>query len=273
MKIEKLNENQIRCVLSKEDLESRHIRISELAYGSEKAKALFREMVQQASSQFGFEVDDIPLMVEAIPASTGNLVLVISKVEYPDELDARFSRFSEPDEEYLEEPDPLSDLLSTQGASDILDLFREMKEQGTKEKADTVTHNEEPQRPEEKESEAEEKKASSESKSPAPKLRADADLISVFEFENMEQVERLAGVLKRLYRGKNALYRNEQKKEYYLLMHKDGHTPEQFNKICNIASEYGRQQPYLPAMSAYFEEHSRPIRKGDALQLLAAVNK
>lgn len=38
MKIEKINENQIRCTLTKSDLEERHIRLSELAYGSEKAK-------------------------------------------------------------------------------------------------------------------------------------------------------------------------------------------------------------------------------------------
>ena len=38
MKIERLNENQIRCTLNKEDLADRQIRISELAYGSDKAK-------------------------------------------------------------------------------------------------------------------------------------------------------------------------------------------------------------------------------------------
>ena len=49
MKIEKINDNQIRCTLTSEDLESRRIRLSELAYGSEKAKALFHDMMKQAS--------------------------------------------------------------------------------------------------------------------------------------------------------------------------------------------------------------------------------
>ena len=48
MKIEKINENQIRCTLTRADLEERHIRLSELAYGSENAKSLFRDMMQQA---------------------------------------------------------------------------------------------------------------------------------------------------------------------------------------------------------------------------------
>ena len=48
MKIEKINENQIRCTLTRADLEKRQIKLSELAYGSEKARALFREMMLQA---------------------------------------------------------------------------------------------------------------------------------------------------------------------------------------------------------------------------------
>ena len=95
MKIEKVNDNQIRCTLTREDLEDRHIKISELAYGSAKAKSLFKDMVEQANYEFGFETNDIPLMVEAIPLPSESIVLIITKVEYPDELDTRFSKFSQ----------------------------------------------------------------------------------------------------------------------------------------------------------------------------------
>lgn len=94
MKIEKINENQIRCTLTKADLEDRQIRLSELAYGTEKAKSLFRDMMQQANIEFGFEADNIPLMIEAIPISMDSIVLIITKVEDPDELDTRFSKFT-----------------------------------------------------------------------------------------------------------------------------------------------------------------------------------
>jgi adapter protein MecA 1/2 len=47
MKIEKVNDNQIRCTLTREDLEDRHIKISELAYGSAKAKSLFKDTLKQ----------------------------------------------------------------------------------------------------------------------------------------------------------------------------------------------------------------------------------
>ena len=87
MKIEKVSENQIRCTLTKEDLADRKLQISELAYGTESARALFREMMQQAAYQYGFEADDIPLMIEAVPMSADSIVLIITKVEYPEELD------------------------------------------------------------------------------------------------------------------------------------------------------------------------------------------
>ena len=94
MKIERINENQIRCTLNSVDLSSRNINLLELAYGTEKARQLFREMIQQASKELGFEAEDIPLMVEAIPLSGESVMLVITKIEDPEELDTRFSKFS-----------------------------------------------------------------------------------------------------------------------------------------------------------------------------------
>ena len=94
MKIERINDNQIRCTLTSFDLSVRNLNIGELAYGSEKARGLFREMIQKASNEVGFEADDIPLMVEAIPLSNESVMLVITKIEDPEELDTRFSKFS-----------------------------------------------------------------------------------------------------------------------------------------------------------------------------------
>ena len=46
MKIEKINDNQIRCTLTHADLAARNLKISELAYGTEKAKSLFRDTLK-----------------------------------------------------------------------------------------------------------------------------------------------------------------------------------------------------------------------------------
>ena len=93
MKIEKLNDNQIRCTLTHADLHDRQIKLSELICGGEKAKSLFQDMMHQANDEFGFEAEDTPLMIEAIPSSADSIVLIITKVDDPEELDHKFSKF------------------------------------------------------------------------------------------------------------------------------------------------------------------------------------
>ena len=128
MKIEKVNDHQIRCTLTKADLADRELKISELAYGTEKAKNLFRDMMQQASQKFGFEAEDIPLMIEAIPLSSDCIVLIITKVEDPEELDTRFSKFA-PSMDDDDEFDPEEIAGDSQDSTDsIFDLFRQIQE-------------------------------------------------------------------------------------------------------------------------------------------------
>lgn len=218
MKIEKVNENQIRCTLSKKDLADRQIKLSELAYGSEKAKGLFRDMIEQANYEFGFEVDDIPLMIEAIPLSGENIILQITKVEYPEELDTRFSKFSEEGED--------------EDASLESSILPEL--QG--EKADVLSN-----------------------------------LTKMFEFKNLEQMERLAQVLGGFYDGENDLYKDESKNRLYLLIQKSNHTPEEFNKVCNIISEYAIHRKYVPAKEAFLKEHGKLLVKGNALQVIESI--
>ena len=131
MKIEKVTDHQIRCTLTKADLADRELKISELAYGTEKAKNLFRDMMQQASYEFGFDADDIPLMIEAIPLNSECIVLVITKVEDPEELDTRFSKFAPSVHDEYEDDDlgnTLDSMLQSlsEGADDVLDLFKKI---------------------------------------------------------------------------------------------------------------------------------------------------
>ena len=258
MKIEKVNDNQIRCTLTREDLAERQIKLSELAYGTEKAKMLFRDMMQQAAYEFGFEADDIPLMIEAIPLSADTIILVITKVEYPEELDTRFSKFSEPDAEDMYEDvmaggfPPLSE-----GADDILGLFRRQAELEAAEDK-------------EEEQGARSLRSGDNQKEEMP-VNVLVDITKLFVFQDLSEITRLARVLKGYYTGNNDLYRNEQNRSYYLLVSKSSQSPETFNKVCNILSEYASQQTYTPAAGAFFKEHFKVVLKGDALQTLAEL--
>lgn len=256
MKIEKVNENQIRCTLTREDFADRQLKLSELAYGSEKAKELFRDMIQQANYEFGFEVNDIPLMVEAIPLSSDSIILVITKIEYPEELDTRFSKFSEPDEEYFDEYESDSAGEETiQGADDILDLFRKIQQEHEKLLA------------------AGEEKAGKSAGGEEDNVKAEEikDLVKMFEAGKLEEVERIAHMIDGVYEGENDLYKDGQKNKFYLLLHKSGHTPVEFNKVCNMISEYARQKNYTSAIGAFLQEHGTCIIKGNAVQVLSSL--
>ena len=257
MKIEKINENQIRCTLTKQDLAERQIKLSELAYGTEKVKSLFRDMMQQAAYEFGFEAEDIPLMIEAIPLSADTIILVVTKVEYPEELDTRFSKFSEPDPEYLEEDMALSDGQNSaaEGADDILGLFKKIQEERKTsiEKQDSFVPL---------------KEISGKEESP---VNIHVDITKLYVFENLEEVTRVAQVLNGFYAGENNLYKNEMTNKYYLFVNKSMETPEVFNKVCNILSEYAALQTYTPGTEAFFKEHYRVLLSENALQTLAEL--
>ncbi len=261
MKIEKVNDNQIRCTLTKSDLADRELKLSELAYGTEKAKNLFRDMMQQAAYEFGFEADDIPLMIEAIPLNAECIVLIITKVDDPEELDTRFSRFAP--SVHDEEADNSEDLLA-KGADDVLDLFRRIQEgRIEKEKANaTASQSQAP----DKEAEAA-KAAVEKATEPAP----DVDVTRIFSFSSLHGVVRLAHVLNRFYQGVNSLYKNEQDGKYMLVISKTEHTPEEFNKICNILSEYATPERFVAAGEAYLEEHFEQLVKDNAIQSLSQV--
>ncbi len=261
MKIEKINENQIRCTLTKQDLAERQIKLSELAYGTEKVKNLFRDMMQQAAYEFGFEAEDIPLMIEAIPLSADTIVLVVTKVEYPEELDTRFSKFSEPDPEYMEEDMLVTEgqNLPPEGADDILGLFKKIQDERKKllekQKKDTFVPLKEISGKEKEE----------------PPVNIVVDISKLYMFQNLEEVIKVARVLNGFYLGKNDLYKNDVTQRYYLLVNKSSETPEVFNKVCNILSEYAIQQTHTPGTEAFLKEHYHVLVSGNALQILAEL--
>jgi len=249
MKIEKISETQIRCTLSRQDLADRDLKISELAYGSDKAKDLFRELMVQASYECGFEADDIPLMIEAIPVSGDCLVLVVTKVEDPDELDTRFSNFSS----FRDDRDEDSSSVTSSVAEEILECFGQLGALLGKSR------------------EAAEKPADTAESAPSVEAAPASGLTKVYSFPSLTAVTALAQLISPHYFGENTLYKDEVSSNYYLVLHMSHHTPEEFNRICNVISEYGTPVNTGYASLAYFAEHFKPIVKADAVQTLTVL--
>lgn len=251
MKIERINENQIRCTLSNFDLSVRNMNLGELAYGTEKARNLFREMIQRAANEVGFEAEDIPLMVEAIPMANESVMLIITKMEDPEELDTRFSKFSpEEDEndngwgnltaEVLEGADGLINILTQSGL---------LKQDDEKAPVTPAVPANDPQ-------------GKAEPKNPAQFTR-------IYQFSSLDLVCEAARQTGAVFKGSSVLYKNPENGIFYLILRKENDSEMSFNRVCNTLSEYGtRLKGDAAASGAYYEEHYDMIVRKDALKVL-----
>ncbi|MCQ2519666.1 MAG: adaptor protein MecA [Lachnospiraceae bacterium] len=243
MKIEKVNDSQIRCTLTREDLASRKLKISELAYGTKKAKDLFRDMMEMANFEYGFEADNIPLMIEAIPMNSECIVLIITKVEDPDELDTRFSKFapgvhSDDDDELNEadfEEDDESSPVDETGLSDLFNRFKDALEKKTQEISNT-------------------------------EIKLDG---MAFSFDKMSDVAKVARSLNSFYCDESKLYSNKENGSYLLVLKRDKMDMIDFVKACNLASEFGGPMKGAHLGEAYIEEHYEIICPSDALSTVS----
>jgi adapter protein MecA 1/2 len=255
MKLEKISDKQIRCTLNKSDLLDRELRISELAYGTEKAKELFRDLMHQASYELGFEVEDIPLVIEAIPLSSDCLMLIVTKVDDPDELDTRFAKFSQTEEmlpldfddnEIDDEDEDSYDIEIESGISnstlELVDSLFNSLGSNTK-KAQSKETDEE----------------------------ANAQVVKLFSFKTLDDISFLGKILTPSYTGINTLYKNPSSNIYYLLMTKSEHTSEEFSNYVHIAAEHGKRERVTIVSTAYFDEHFDVIVKDNALYVLSLI--
>ena len=289
MKLEKLSDTQIRCTLSKEDLTQRQLHLSELAYGSEKAKELFRDMMQQASIELGFEADNIPLMIEAIPISNDCLVLVVTKVEDPDELDTRFSRFSK-----INVDDSFDE-----GFSDIDDT--DFEEMDFLDDEDDIDMDDEPL-PFSPSSDFDNADSDASTSSKERSAIDDAlDLIAPFtqaiaqakkeamrkkkenrssvqdcqyySFQNFSQAAQLGAFLAPFFEGESSLYKDSFSNNYYMILRKTQSENDTFHRACNIAADFGVRISASYATPAYFREHFETILEENAVEMLGELDQ
>ena len=257
MKIEKLNENQIKCTLTSEDLRERQISLGELAYGSEKAKALFRDMMMLAERDYGFVGEDVPIVVEAIPTSSSSLVMIITKVENPDELDMRFSRFTPGGENHDTEEEP-AELFSGNRLESFDDVQNSIIGSVIKELKNIKSNIE----------------GTEEEKMEALKGMKRIKIPNVYRsfcFGSLEEAAEYAGMIASDFHGKSDLYRDRNAKRYYLVLFMGNTKAEIFNRVCNMGCEFGTVMKNETV--AYYKEYMKYMLAGDAVDRLAELKK
>lgn len=287
MKLEKLSDTQIRCTLSKEDLSQRQLHLSELAYGSEKAKELFRDMMQQASIELGFEADNIPLMIEAIPISNDCLVLVVTKVEDPDELDTRFSRFSKInmddsfDEDFSDIDDTDFEEMDFLDDEDDIDMDDEplpFSPSSDFDNADSDASTSSKERSaidDALDLIAPFTQAIAQAKKEAMRKkkenRSSVQDCQYYSFQNFSQAAQLGAFLAPFFEGESSLYKDSFSNNYYMILRKTQSENDTFHRACNIAADFGVRISASYATPAYFREHFQTILEENAVEMLGEL--
>ena len=238
MKIEKIDDNSIKCTLSSLDLSSRNLNLRDMTYGSRAAKRLFNEMMQKAKEEVGFSIENTPLMIEAVPLQGGAVQLIVSKVEDPEELDTRFSKFSSTSSGqngWISE-------LATQILEGAQGLMKQLNED---EETETV--------------ETEAKKDKKE------------EGIRLYRFRNLDRIIAAAKAVGGYDLGENRLYKDENKKCYYLSLHSKNEDMDSLNRVANLLMEYGDRINGDSAHEAYYEEHMERLIPERALEKLKTL--
>lgn len=222
MKIEKISETQIKFLLTNEDLKERKIKVSELAQGSEKAQAFFRDIMTEAMLDCGFDASDTPLMIEAMPIAVDSVMIIVSKVGEDNDIDKKVSLVPQ-----------------------SLDK-RKFKQQGIK----IIENN-----------------SNFINESTSSKEDLDEENVYIYSFIKLDDIINLSERLYQVYKGKNVLYKYEDR--YFLLLQNNNISFS--SEVDHIISEYGQKHISTIISKYHLEEHAEPIIKENAIEVLSSL--
>lgn len=242
MKIEKINDNQIKCTLTRSDLASRQLRISEIAYGTEKANGLFRDMMDQASMELGLEFNDFPVSIEAIPVSMDCIILMITKLEEPEEIDTAvdFSGLAVLKELFNRDPRDFTDSLPF-----TEDTFPEDLSSDSFLSLEHFQHD--------------------------PRRRKETGNDCLFSFPDLETAAQFARQVSGIVFLQSSLYKASDGSRYYLYLVFPASNSGDYAYTSTVALEFGVQEPSVPSRMACIREHSELLLKDDAVQKLSDI--
>ena len=96
-------------------------------------------------------------------------------------------------------------------------------------------------------------------------------LMRNFQFQDLDTVIAAAQMLNNFFQDSNSLYKDSSTGTYSLILHQNQTSPEDFNKVCNMLSEYSSPEKAEPSILAFLEEHCDIIVSADAVQKLSAL--
>lgn len=227
MTITRFDEDTIECLLTPEDLAARKLRLEELSYSSPVLKSLTHDLLIYLQKKYDFRVEeDEPVSIEAVPMSDGCLAVIFSRDTYSDDIDPRYSVFSDSEEPAADDDTPVT----------VEDALHRM--------LDSIIH--------------------SDRGDSAYLMHRDSDgkvsaaTIGVFAFDSLDDVMHLISVLSASIPMSTGIFRTMQD-TYLMIFHFYKMDDSSISALLSVICEYGVIRPVVPGTEDYILEHDRMI--------------
>lgn len=230
MTITRYDEDTIECLLSPEDLSARHLSLDGLSYNSPVLKSLTADLLRFLRKKYDFNVsENEPVAIEAVPLEDGGLAVIFSRNAYLDDMDPRYSIFSDPDNDDSADTDneapatvedALHRLLDSILRSDTGDSHYLLHRDSTKEESSTT--------------------------------------MGIFAFDNFSDVLHLINLLSPSIPMSAGIFRTE-KDAYLMIFHFYKMENETMSGLLSIICEYGMIRQMAVGTESYVREHAQMI--------------
>ena len=208
-------------------------------------------------------------MIEAIPTSKESIVLVITKVEDPEELEEKFSKFGnivnkydDYDEEYDDYIDVDDENEQHDYENELINCFDQLNEiiaEADQSSSEFIPLHE-----------LLKKRRRAKEHSGNHSKTSNSDFAKLYSFPSLSFIVNASKAVVHVYSGKNSVWKDEENSKYFLILNKD-EKKSSFDNVCSILSEFGKKETLTYATQDYFNEHYKLILKDDAITKLSLL--
>lgn len=245
MKIERVDNNTIKCYISLEEMQQYNVEYTDFVTRTEKAQALMHDIIKQAHDEVGYEPPKFAFEMQIMMVPEQGMVLTFSEKEPFDVTDKdKVGAFLDHLKDFVGKLSDYKDRIEKNPESAQKKSGQGSAGQGTggQENAGGKRNAASMPRPEESE--------------------------AVFAFASITQIMDLADVLPQGIRISSALYKMDG--DYFLHLSRGAASSEKYRKTCVTAMEFGQVYRAGDGCDDMLKEHGECIIAEKALKKLRA---
>lgn len=248
MKIKKLDNYTVRCVLTEDDMIENDITLEDFFSDRDKIHDLMETIIDKARDEVGYEIKDEILSMQIMPLPKNGLAITISG----------------------KQDDKMKDLIGN--VKDFASMIAqsdndEMNEEDDIEKMESLDNLDEPVVQDEKPAKAKSKNAS-ETIEDKPKEK---NKIKIFSFKTLSEIEGYCKTMQSPKYVTSHLYKDSAASCYYLVMEQGRLTIKTFQKACETAIEFSDLISCEPSRMFHMKEHCELLISRNAIATMRKI--